>query len=166
MKSYVPILILLFALTGCGVTSPLSGPPRSAPNVAVLAPGTDTPRPMARPVADEVLGTGAARSADALDRTTDAERTAALAAPASGVSALGETLAALGSPTEQGFWLRTGLVTNVRSGRVSVAGGGSVAVELRPSGQPPGAGSQLSLAAFRALDLPLTQLVTLQVATE
>jgi len=80
---------------------------------------------------------------------------------------LGTTLASLGSPTEQGLWLRTGLVTRVEPGRVvRTDGGGALRVELRPSGAPPGAGSQLSLAAFRALDVPLTQLLPLEVFAE
>ncbi len=165
MKYAVPLLFIFPVLAACGLTSPFSRAPTAAA-VAVQTPDGDTTRPQNRPVAGQVLGTGGARSADALDRTSDAQRAAALAPPATGGAALGETLAALGSPSEQGFWLRTGLVDRVRSGRVSVPGGGSVAVELRPSGQPVGAGSQLSLAAFRALNLPLTQLVTLTVAAE
>jgi len=49
---------------------------------------------------------------------------------------------------------------------VRTDGGGALRVELRPSGAPPGAGSQLSLAAFRALDVPLTQLLPLEVFAE
>lgn len=48
-------------------------------------------------------------------------------------------------------------------GRVETAAGRSVGVELRPSGREPGAGSQISLSAMRALDLPLTALATLRV---
>ena len=111
-------------------------------------------------------GTAGARTASALDTTSAAQRAQALTIPATGGTALGQTLATLGSPTEQGFWLRTGLVTRVQPGRVILPDGRGVAVELRPSGQPAGAGSQLSLAAFRALELPLTQLVTVAVSTE
>ena len=47
--------------------------------------------------------------------------------------------------------------------RVVSAGGESVAVELRPSGREAGSGSQISLAALRALGLSLTQLAPLTV---
>ena len=48
-------------------------------------------------------------------------------------------------------------------GRVTTAAGQSVALELRPSGAAPTAGSHLSLAAMRALGLPLGQLATIRV---
>jgi len=52
----------------------------------------------------------------------------------------------------------------VAMGRVEdPATGRSVAVELRPSGGVQGSGSQISLAAMRLLDLPLTALVELVV---
>ena len=61
---------------------------------------------------------------------------------------------ALGSPAEQGIWLKTALVSAVTPGRVVTAGGQSLAVELRP-----GTGAALlSLAAFQALGLKLTEL--------
>jgi hypothetical protein len=158
------LLLVPLILSACAL--PLSRTP-PAPIVPVLTPDTDTTRPLPRPDARPApLGASGARTAAALDQTTAAERAAAIARPASGARVLGETLAALGSPTEQGFWLRTGLVERVQQGRVEVAGGRSVAVELRPSGQPAGAGSQLSLAAFRALEVPLTQLVTVRVLGE
>ena len=76
---------------------------------------------------------------------------------------LGETLAGLGAPTEAGLWLRTGLVSAPRAGRVIAASGRQVAVELRPSGTDAGAGSQISLAAMQALGLQLGQLAPLRV---
>lgn len=89
--------------------------------------------------------------------------TAPAAAPAPVSGLLGETLAALGAPGEAGMWLRTGLVTAPRPGRIVTATGATQAVELRPSGTAASAGSQMSLAAMRALGLPLTQLATVQV---
>ncbi|MFN6980280.1 MAG: hypothetical protein ACK4OP_19265, partial [Gemmobacter sp.] len=107
-------------------------------------------RAAARPPA---FGGAAARSAAALDRTTSAERAAAVAAPASGTD-LGTVTVALGNPAEPGFWLRSALVTAPRDGAVRLASGASVQVELRP-----GSGAaQLSLAAYRALGLALTDL--------
>jgi hypothetical protein len=61
---------------------------------------------------------------------------------------------ALGPPAEQGLWLSSPLVSAVTQGRVVTASGQSLALELRP-----GTGAALlSLAAFQALKLPLTEL--------
>jgi hypothetical protein len=99
-------------------------------------------------------------SAAALDSTTAAEKAAALAAPAAaGERALGQVTVALGPPAEQGIWLRSALVSETVMGRVETAGGQSLAVELRP-----GTGAALlSLAAFQALGLSLTDLPVVTV---
>ncbi len=77
---------------------------------------------------------------------------------------LGRTLASLGDPSRPGLWLRTGLVDTARKGTVTLANDDAqVAVELRPADTAPGAGSQMSLAAFRALGVPLTELVAVRV---
>lgn len=113
-------------------------------------------RPQARPLADGVARPPVgARTAAALDTTTAAQKAAALAPPKpQGEQALGKTAVALGNVTEPGFWLRSSLVKSPGPGRVVTAGGGSIAVDLIP-----GEGAaQLSLAAFRALKLPLTAL--------
>lgn len=155
--------LALVALAGCGAL-PFGGGLSSAPSVAVQAPGTDTRRPLARPGQQGAALGQAGQTPDALDTTTAAERAAAQAGTPASEAALGDTLASLGSPTEQGFWLRTGLVTRVQQGRVErIDGTGAIRVELRPSGAEPGAGSQLSLAAFRTIGAPLTELLPLRV---
>ncbi|MDB6454333.1 hypothetical protein [Falsirhodobacter sp. 20TX0035] len=110
------------------------------------------PVPAAAPAA--AIGQSAARPAESLDLTSEAERQRALATtPDPGAKALGEAVVTLGNAAEPGFWLRSSLVKSVGKGRVEV-NGKSVAVDLLP-----GAGSaQLSLAGYRALDLPLTAL--------
>lgn len=114
------------------------------------------PEPVA-PVASGnpmVLGQGTAASA--LDQTTAEEKAAALAAPVvSGEREIGKMTVALGSPTEQGFWLRSPEISTEGKGRVVTSAGQSVAVHLLPGS---GGGAQLSLAAFRALGLGLTDL--------
>jgi hypothetical protein len=108
-------------------------------------------------------GTAAAASAETFDQTTPEQRSAALAGkPAGTAQALGKVVVALGSPTEQGFWLRSALVTAPGKGRVVTANGTSVAVELQPGTGP----ALLSLAAFRALELPLTGLPEVTVLAE
>lgn len=117
------------------------------------------PQPKAAPVVADVGLTapapvlGAGKTAATLDTTTPAEKEQALtAAPAASERSLGKVTVSLGSPAEQGFWLRTTLVTAPGKGRVETSGGQSVAVDLLPGSS----GAQLSLAAFRALGLSLT----------
>ncbi len=152
------------AVVGCAQT----GPRATGTTVEARIAQADTPRPAARPGASggALLVPAGARTAAAFDTVTPEQRAAATA-PASGGRALGETVASLGPPGETGLWLRTGLVTAPTPGRVTHApSGASVRVELRPSGREPGAGSQLSLSAFVALGLNLTDLPRLQVAAE
>ena len=155
MKSSIMLFCGIGILAGCAL-APLDRWNPNTPGTAdivVARPDSETPRPQARP-----------------DRGADTEGSSDLTANSSAGQSgagLGETLANLGSPTEPGLWLRTGLVTRVQQGRVARAdGNGTIRVELRPSGAAPSAGSQLSLAAFRALDAPLTQLVKLRVFAE
>lgn len=98
------------------------------------------------------------------DTTTTAERAAAEAAPApAGEALLGKTVASLGDPTLGGFWLETPLVDATRQGRIESASGKSVNVELRPIDGAASAGSRISLAALRLLEVPLTDLPELSV---
>ena len=155
LRPALSLVALTGLLAGCAGEFPLRPAP-AAPGVPVSVvhdPGDDVTRPEPRP-----RGRGAA----AFDTTSPAERAAATAVSAEG-RILGETLSGLGPPGEGGFWLRTGLVSHERPGRVVAAGGASVALELRPSGREPGSGSQISLAALRALGLPLTRLAPLTV---
>lgn len=121
-------------------------PAPKAPPVEIVAPVEET-------VTLPPLGEG--QSAAALDDTSAAEKAAALAKPAAaGERELGKTTVALGNPAEQGIWLKTPFVTVAGKGRVVTASGASVAVDLIP-----GTGaSLLSLAAYRALGLGLTDL--------
>lgn len=102
------------------------------------------------------------QSAAALDTTTVAERRAAAAA--GGGTKVGSTVASLGDPTVEGFWARTPLVSAPAKGRLAdPRTGASVAVDLKPLDGPKGAGSQVSLAAMRALGVSLTDLPHLDV---
>ncbi len=144
------LCLLIVSLCGCA----LLDKPAAAPPTAINAV------PVAPPVAPQV--SPLARSAAAHDITTDAQRSAALqAGPAAGQD-LGRVTVTLGNPTEQGFWLRSALVTTPAKGRVTTDQGASVSVDLLPGT----AGAQLSLAAFRTLGLPLTGLPSVTVFTE
>lgn len=139
------MILLPLALVLGGCANLPFGPRAVAPESAVET------RPVSRPAAPPA----GARTAAALDTTTEAQKAAALAAPApAGAVALGTVAVSLGNVTEPGFWLRSSLVSAPGKGRVEVAGGASVAVDLIP-----GEGAaQLSLPAYRALGLPLTAL--------
>ncbi|NHB78044.1 hypothetical protein [Rhodobacter calidifons] len=150
MRQLVLIPVLALALSGCALFEKQAGGPRSIPGPAEPAPVTE----VAPAVATTTMGARAVR-AEALDKTTAAEKAAALAAPAKGGEReLGKVVVALGPPAEQGIWLSSALVKERAQGRIVTAAGKSLAVELRPGT----GGALLSLAAFQALGLSLTAL--------
>lgn len=79
---------------------------------------------------------------------------------------LGFTVASLGDATMPGLWIETPLVDEVTPGRVVAESGLVSTVTLRPSGGDRNAGSQMSLAAFQALQIPLVALPTVTVLAE
>jgi len=107
---------------------------------------------------------GTARTVEEFDTTTEEDRAEAVAAPEPEAEseALGATQATLGSPADPGIWVKTPLVSEAVMGRVEYQGR-SVNVELRPSGGEVGAGSQISLAAMRLIEAPLTEIVQLSL---
>lgn len=107
----------------------------------------------------------AARTVEEFDTTSAEDRAAAVAVgPDAGAQLLGTTNVSLGSAADPGIWLKTGLVSALSPGRVeNPANGASVNVELRPSGGSPTGSSQISLAAMRLLELPLTALADVRV---
>lgn len=143
-KFFLPFV----ALAACTEVPVAVAPPEeTAPTVAISPP----PVPPAN-----------ATTVDQFDTTTAADRAAAIAPVAVSDVSLGVTVASLGSPAEPGIWLKTPLVTAVSAGRV-IYQGKSVNVELRPSGGAAGSGSQISLAAMRLIEAPLTSLAELTV---
>jgi len=161
------ILLVMNAalLSGCAEVERLTGAQAGADRQLALSPAPDgIPRPPARPGG---LATGAAaapptgaRTVEDFDTTDDATRSAAVAGAAeAGARRLGRTVGSLGPAAEPGIWVKTPLVDRVTQGRAdNPAAGTSIAVELRPAGGDPGAGSQVSLAAMRLLEAPLTGL--------
>lgn len=147
----------LVALAGC--TSPslqgIFGTETTAP-VAAPAPTLD-PTPPPPPPTN-------ATTIDQFDTTTEEDRAAATTVDASAeTQELGTTIASLGPPTEPGIWLKTPLVTELTEGRITYQGK-SINVELRPSGGAAGSGSQISLAAMRLIEAPLTGLPEITVS--
>ncbi len=163
MKLLLRLVILGSALSACAQVEGLFDPRTPAP--PVQAPAEGQTRPVERPAAGLPRPT-AARTADALDATSDSERAAAVdkARQTGGAVDLGTTIASLGAVTEPGIWLKTPLVDAPAPGRVDYAAQGtSVAVELRPLDTQPGAGSRISLAAMRLIGADLTDLPELRV---
>lgn len=139
------LIFLPLILAGCAEFTALQTEPVAEPAVAEGA----APPPPAN-----------ARSVEEFDTTTEEQRMAA-ASPAAGGRLLGTTVASLGDPSRPGFWIETPLATTPGQGRlVYPASGKSVEVELLPleSGS-----SRVSLAAFRLLEAPLTDLPVLEV---
>lgn len=151
MSRILPVLLALaIALPGCARITNLIKPRADAGPAATAAIEVAPAAPVAPPPPR------GARTAATLDTTTAAQKAAALAPPPApaGERELGKVAVSLGNPAEPGFWLRSALVKAAGPGRVTTAAGASLAVDLIP-----GEGAaQLSLPAFRALNLPLTDL--------
>ena len=127
---------LILALAGCGGDSmpDISGPKflKRGAQEPTAPEASDALRPMPRP------GTDGASDAplNALNPTDSSLSSDSLPAENTTTSAggeLGTTIAALGDPTIDGFWLKTPLVTAPTPGRIVYSSTGrSVRVELRP----------------------------------
>ncbi|KAF0115475.1 MAG: hypothetical protein FD150_1001 [Rhodobacteraceae bacterium] len=151
MRQFALLIVFAVTLSGCALFQKRAAGPGSITGPAEPSPATE----FAPAVSTGVLGTTQAVSAEALDTTTAQEKAAALAAPAKGGEReLGKVVVALGPPAEQGIWLSSALVREKAQGRIMTASGKSLALELRPGT----GGALLSLAAFQALGLSLTEL--------
>ncbi len=148
MYRALTLVVVAGLMSGCA-SFPKFGQRSAAPAVASAPEALPTPELMAPPPPQ------GARTAEALDTTTPEQRAAATAVPApASDAALGSVVVALGNVTEAGFWLRSSLVSAPRPGMVQTAAGKTVQVDLLPGD----GAAQLSLAAFRALELGLTDL--------
>ena len=167
--------VLAVALAGCGQLPRLTGNTSNGGAVADSRPTNAEGQlhPRSRP---DSLGSesntgqsavsATARTAEDFDTTTAAQRSQA---GNSGrvARALGETVASLGDPTQTGFWLKTPLINAAAKGHVtSSQTGKTVQLDLIPIDGENSAGSRISLAALRLLELPLTALPTISVFVE
>ena len=145
MSRTVLIAAAMLPLAGCAVLQGGKTAPAADPGMATeFAPTVET-RSL------DIMGAG--QSVAALDKTSEAEKQAALAA-APGGGELGRQIVALGSPADPGLWVQTSLVQSVTRGSVRAPDGKVLAVELRP-----GSGAALmSLSAYQALGIGLTEL--------
>lgn len=156
---YITIIMAAALLAGCANGPEWLKPRESSPEASetsVEADQTSAPVPAAK-----VPPT--ARTADEFDTSSAADKAEA-AKPSSGGTDLGVTIASLGAAGEPGFWMKTPLVKSAGPGRVVYpANGKSVKVDLIPIAGEAGAGSQLSLAALRVIEAPLTGLPEVRV---
>ncbi len=138
----IVLIACLAALTGCErVVSGVQGVLRPE----VQAPQAEAPEP------DTPLA------------NTETPEPEADTPPADSATA-GITIASLGDPAMPGMWLQTTRVAAETGGRiVAVASGASARVTLLPIPGAADAGGRLSLEAMRALGVPLTELVEVQV---
>ena len=155
--------LLALALAGCAAQGARG--PGSAPTGPVAIPETQAEVEAVVSTAgrSQAVPRGA-RTAEAFDTTTEAERAiakaAAAAPPESAEQSLGTTVASLGDPADPGLWLATPLVSETRPGRlVYPETGESVLVELRPAS----GASRISLPAIRLLGAPLAGLPEIEV---
>lgn len=157
MKRMTPLLALIF-LTACDLPQDVAVGPDMEGTSSEATEVTLNPDPPPPPPPE-------ARTVEEFDTTSDEDRRAALSAPTSAAEVrLGTTIASLGPPTDPGIWIETPLVTRLVMGRVDYPDRGTtVTMELRPSGGVPGSGSQISLAAMRLLEIPLTALAEVVV---
>ncbi|MFT4715019.1 MAG: hypothetical protein ACI861_000019 [Paracoccaceae bacterium] len=135
----------------------------------ILTPDENTVRPQPR-AKSTPTGPGFVEGVApaSLDDTTQAEKLNALdTASSAAEKKLGTTIATLGDVGQQGFWVKTPLVVEEIEGRIVwAADGNSVKVTLLPKQGDGGSGSQISLAAMRALGIPLTTLAELIIFSE
>lgn len=162
MRNISLILSLTLALSGCAgawkSTKSLFGPRPQQ----IIAPASVQPTLPSAPQTSLQSLTSGGRTAAALDTTSAAQKAAATAAPAqlvNGSNVLGKVSVAMGSPAQQGLWLKSSLVKAPAKGRAVLASGQGVLVDLLPGT----GGATLSLSAYRALGLKLTDLPQVQV---
>lgn len=163
--------LTLIALAACespslqGIFPPLT-PPEEVPVEAASV--TPVERPVTLDPTPPPPPPPTARTVEQFDTTTAEDRAEALAVeePA-GEKSLGITNVSLGAAADPGIWLKTPLVSELTAGRAEYPlNGKTVNIELRPSGGEAGSASQMSLAAMRLLEIPLTALADVEVFAE
>ena len=155
---YVLILALALLAACGGDKTQITVAPMSNAVASGASAGTPQSTPATLAGATGVATSGAGTSDG--DRSTDVPDLSALDKDDDPK----RTIAGLGDPVRAGLWMETPLVTSQRQGRVVVAGSARGAqVTLIPVAGPAGGGSRLSLEAMRVLNVPLTDLVTLDV---
>ncbi|GLO74976.1 hypothetical protein MACH18_20560 [Phaeobacter italicus] len=158
MRYSVLILSSVAFVGACGPlqwNSSILGP-RSGGGSAPVAPAS----PSTVPAAPDVAATPLAPLEAGTTSVAPAPGTPATSA---GYTGRATTVASLGDPSQPGLWMETPLVSSAQRARVRSPRGNEVVLTLRPIEGAAGAGSRLSIDAMRALGLPLTELVEVQV---
>lgn len=167
MRRMFYLFPVVAALAGCAdLFDGGKGRETSGPAAAAAPPApTETPSGPG-PARLSEKAASAARTVEDFDTTTAAERSKAVREARGGTegSFLGTTIASLGDATQTGIWMKTPLVKEAGKGRVvNPATGDAVTVDLFPAEGAVSGGSQLSLAAFRLINAPITGLPELRV---
>ncbi|MDE4133531.1 hypothetical protein PXK00_10430 [Phaeobacter sp. QD34_3] len=152
MTFFTSSVLSVLLLGGCGdIALPTLPSLKKEPPAPVAAPATP-----AGPQAPLDATGGALDVPDLVEEAPEQE-----IAPETVFTGSKQVVASLGDPAVPGLWMETSLVSNEQKALLRSASGAEVVVTLKPS---PSAGSaRVSIAAMRALGVPLTELVELQV---
>lgn len=148
----LPLSLSLLLLAGCGNLD--------FPDLRGQA-ASSAPVPAAEPVTGAPLD--ATGGALAVPEDVEKDMVAEAEAPAASSIFTGteQVVASLGDPSVPGLWMETSLVGAEQQAVLRSASGAEVQVTLKPAVN--GGSARVSIAAMRALGLPLTELVELQV---
>lgn len=162
------VLISSVMLAGCAGSMPSMKPAEGAAVEAAASSTVEPTEPVFSdsPYASTTAMLPVARPADLVIATELPEETAPVEEtelppppkPEVKPSTLGTTVASLGNPAEPGIWIKTPLVSSRQKGKITAANGKEVVADFIPIDGPATAGSRMSLQAFQALGLPLTDL--------
>lgn len=150
MMTRFSLLTSIALLSGCATLTPAT-----APTAPPEASGKATV------VSRQPLG-NRGYSAASLDKTTEAERKAALAAPKTGGALLGKSVVALGPPSDPGLWVQSPHIKAKAQGRITAPNGKALALELRPAS----GAALLSFSAYQALGIGLTELPEVSIYSQ
>lgn len=148
MKNFLPFCFLLSGLSACGDVR--------FPDLSVF---NQDPASLTAP---EVPVSGGVDVADVDAVASEAAQGAEAQLTSRGIwNGQAEAVASLGDPLVPGLWLETPLVVTEQTARLRSENGAEVTVTLKPA--PDAGGGRLSIAAMRALGVPLTELVPLRI---
>ncbi|WP_158964149.1 hypothetical protein [Chachezhania sediminis] len=156
----LPILMAVSLVAGCESV----GGPISLPGIGLGKKQDAVGAPA------DATGIAAAGTTGAQAATVETRGTTPAVTPVNGTpppppaNGAQRTVAGLGDPSVTGLWLETPLVKTERKGRIiAVDSGVEATVTLKPLDGPATAGSRISLQTMQVLQVPLTELVDLDV---
>ncbi|MEP2718779.1 hypothetical protein [Pseudophaeobacter sp.] len=159
VPAILPVILPLVLLTGCNSlkwnSDILGGAATGADQAAAIDPGAPL---SAIPTDESIAQAGLVEDPAAVSSSTLPSNSGA---PVAGFQGRATTVASLGDPAIGGMWMETSLVTTEQQAKLRSSSGQEVTVTLKPAAAE-GSG-RLSIAAMRALEAPLTELVEVEV---